>query len=226
MKLSVIIPAYDAARYIAEALESVLAQLPDESEVLVVDDGSTDDTAAIAESFGVRVIRAPHAGIGATVNRAMLEARGEWIASIDADDRWLPKKTALQFAALDADPALDMVFGHVRQFLSPEITDAGRFAFTGEPMPGLHRGSMLIRRTAWQRVGEMDTQLVLGEFIGWYARAIDAGLTSRMMSDVVYERRVHGRNTVIREREAYGDYLRVVKATMDRRRARARENGA
>jgi glycosyltransferase involved in cell wall biosynthesis len=226
VKLSVLIPAYDAARYIAEALKSVLAQIPRDAEVLVVDDGSSDDTAAIAESFGVRIIRASHAGIGATVNRAMREARGELIASIDADDRWLPGKTALQLAALDADPSLDMVFGHVRQFLSPEVVDAAQFAFSAEPMPGLHRGSMLIRRTAWQRVGEMDTQLILGEFIGWYARAIDAGLSSRMLADVVYERRVHGRNTVIREREAYGDYLRVVKATMDRRRARQRESGA
>lgn len=224
MKLSVIVPAYDVARYIAEALRSVLVQLPRDAEVLVVDDGSRDDTAAIAESFGapVRVIRAQHAGIGATVNRAMSEGDGELIACIDADDRWCPDKLALQFAALDADPSLDMVFGHVRQFLSPEVTDAARFTFTGEPMPGLHRGSMLIRREAWDRVGPMETELLLGEFIGWYARAIDAGLKMRMLSDVVYERRVHGGNTVIREREAYGDYLRVVKATLDRRRARTR----
>ena len=226
MKLSVIIPAFDHARYIAEAIGSVLAQIPDDAEVIVVDDGSSDETAAIAESFGppVRVIRAAHAGIGATVNRGMSEARGEWIASIDADDRWLPGKMELQMAALEADPSLDAVFGYVRQFLSDDVTDAGRFAVTDQPMPGLHRGSMLIRREAWERAGSLDTELALGEFITWYARAVDAGLTMRVLPDVVYERRVHGSNTVIREREAGADYLRAVKATMDRRRA-ARSGG-
>jgi glycosyltransferase involved in cell wall biosynthesis len=223
VKLSVVVPAFDAARYIAEAIESVVGQIPPESEVIVVDDGSSDDTAAIAESFGspVRVIRAEHGGIGAAVNRGMAEARGAMIASIDADDRWLPRKMELQLAALEHDPSLDMVFGHVRQFVSPEITDPERFAIAGTAMPGLHRGMMLIRREAWDRVGALETDLAVGEFISWYARAMDAGLRMRMLAEVLYERRVHGRNTVIREREAYGDYLRVVKATMDRRRARA-----
>lgn len=223
MKLSVVIPAFDHARYIVEAIDSVLAQIPADAEVIVVDDGSSDDTAAIAERMGppVRVIRAAHAGIGTTVNRGMSEARGALIASIDADDRWLPGKMALQLAALDEDPSLDVVFGYVRQFVSPEVTDGGRFELTGEPMAGLVRGTMVIRREAWERVGPMETDLVLGEFISWYARAIDAGLNMRMLPDVVYERRVHGRNTVIREREAQSDYLRVVKATIDRRRARA-----
>jgi glycosyltransferase involved in cell wall biosynthesis len=227
VKLSVIIPAFNATRYMAEALKSVLAQLPTDSEVLVIDDGSTDDTAAMAESYGppIRVIRAAHGGIAASVNRGLEEARGALIASIDADDRWHPGKTALQMAALEADPSLDLVFGYVHQFLSPELTDTdtGRYEITDEPISGLNRGSMLMRREAWQRVGLFRTELLLGEFIEWYARALDAGLKTRVLPDVVYERRVHGTNTVIREREAYGDYVRVVKATMDRRRARARE---
>jgi glycosyltransferase involved in cell wall biosynthesis len=226
VKLSVVIPAYNAARYIAEAMESVLAQIGNDAEVIVVDDASSDDTAALAESFGpqVRVIRAEHGGIGATVNRGMVEACGELIASIDADDRWLPGKMERQLAALDTDPSLDAVFGYVRQFLSEDVMDAGRFAITDTPMPGLHRGSMLIRREAWDRVGPLDTELTLGEFIAWYARAIDAGLNMRVLPDVVYERRVHGGNTVLRERDAGADYLRAVKATMDRRRA-ARSGG-
>ena len=224
IKLSVVMPAFNHARYIGEAIDSVLAQIPPDAEVIVVDDGSSDETAALAERVGppVRVIRAAHAGIGATMNRGIAEARGALIASIDADDRWLPGKMALQLAALDDDPSLDVVFGYVRQFVSPEVTDSARYELSGQPMAGLVRGTMLIRREAWDRVGPMETDLVLGEFISWYARAVDAGLTMRMLPDVVYERRVHGRNTVIRERDAQGDYIRVVKAAIDRRRARAR----
>jgi glycosyltransferase involved in cell wall biosynthesis len=225
VKLSVVVPAFNHARYILEAIDSVLAQIPPYSEVIVVDDGSSDETASLAERIGppVRVIRASHAGIGATINRGIDEARGTLIASIDADDRWLPGKMALQLAALDADPSLDVVFGYVRQFVSPEVADSTRYDLTSQPMAGLVRGTMLIRREAWDRVGPMETDLILGEFISWYARAVDAGLTMRMLPDVVYERRVHGSNTVIRERDAQGDYIRVVKAALDRRRARARE---
>jgi len=226
MRLSVVIPAYNTARYIAEAIGSVLAQIDPDTEVIVVDDGSNDDTAAIAERFGppVRVIRAAHGGIGATVNRGMAEARGARIAAIDADDRWLPGKTALQLAALDGDPSLDAVFGHVRQFLSPDVTEPARFAIPAEPMPGLIRGAMIVRREAWERVGPIETGLAAGEFISWYARAVDAGLRTRMLPDLVYERRVHGNNTATAG--THDDYLRVVKATMDRRRARLRQAAA
>jgi glycosyltransferase involved in cell wall biosynthesis len=221
--LSVIVPAYNSERTLAEALESVLAQTPRDAEVLVIDDGSTDHTIAVAETFAylVRVVRAPHAGIAATFNRGMQEARGRVIASIDADDRWLPHKLERQLAALDAEPSIGAVFGFVRQFLSPELMDQRwRFAFSDEPMPGLHRGVMLMRREVWDRVGEMETNLTAGEFVSWYARAVDAGINMQMIPDVVYERRVHDNNTVVRERATVpSNYLRLVKATLDRRRA-------
>ncbi|HEX7828233.1 MAG TPA: glycosyltransferase family A protein [Thermoanaerobaculia bacterium] len=220
--LSVVVPAYNSERTIAEALESVLAQTPPNTEVIIVDDGSTDGTVAVAESFGylVRVVRAPHSGIARTFNRGMQEARGEWIASIDADDRWLPHKLERQFAALEADPSIDVVFGFVRQFVSPELMDQRwRFAISDDPVPGLHRGGLLMRREVWERVGEFDTKLTAGEFVGWYARAVDAGVTMHMIPDVVYERRVHDNNTVRRERATLdSNYLRVLKATLDRRR--------
>lgn len=221
--LSVIVPAYNAERTLAEALDSVLAQTPRDAEVIVIDDGSTDRTIEVAETFGslLRIIRAPHSGIAATVNRGMREARGKLIASIDADDRWLPHKLERQLAAIDADPSIGAVFGYVRQFLSPEMSDQRwRFAFSDDPMPGLQRGVMLMRREVWGRVGEMETHLTAGEFVSWYARAVDAGVTMQMIPDVVYERRIHGNNTVLRERATVpSNYLRLVKSTLDRRRA-------
>jgi glycosyltransferase involved in cell wall biosynthesis len=222
--ISVVVPAYNAERYLAEALESVLVQTPPGTEVIVVDDGSTDGTAAVAESFAplVRVLREPHGGIGAAFNRGMREARGTLIASIDADDRWLPGKLSLQCEVLDAHPSVDAVFGLVRQFLSPEKeAERGRFAFSEEPVPGYVRGVMLFRREVWERVGEIETHLVAGEFVSWYARAAEAGVTMQVVPHVVYERRVHGLNTVIRERDAaHRDYLHLIKATLDRRRGR------
>lgn len=220
--ISVVVPAFNAERTIAEALESVLAQTPRDAEVLVIDDGSTDGTVAVAESYAplLRVIRCPHAGIASTLNRGMNEARGAILASIDADDRWLPHKLERQLSALDADPAIGAVFGFVRQFLTPGLAaEKWRFAVPEEPMPGLHRGVMLMRREVWERVGEFETNLSAGEFVSWYARAVDAGVVMQMIPDVVYERRVHDANTVLREKAGLaGNYLKLVKATLDRRR--------
>lgn len=101
--VSVIIPCYNTAPYLREALDSALAQTPPPLEVIVVDDGSTDDSAAIAGSYGppVRVVRQANRGQAAARNRGIAEARGDWIALLDADDVWLPQKTARQFEALE-----------------------------------------------------------------------------------------------------------------------------
>jgi glycosyltransferase involved in cell wall biosynthesis len=96
--ISVVIPCYNGAKYLRETLDSAVAQTLPPLEVIVVDDGSTDDSAAIAESYGppVRVIRQSNQGESVARNRAISEAKGEWVAFLDADDLWLPEKLAEQ----------------------------------------------------------------------------------------------------------------------------------
>lgn len=100
--VSVVIPCYNAAPFLRETLESALNQTQPPLEVIVVDDGSTDDSASIAEAFGdpVRVIRQPNQGESVARNRGMEEALGEWIAFLDADDVWHRDKTAIQLEAV------------------------------------------------------------------------------------------------------------------------------
>ena len=102
-RVSVVIPAYNAERYLRETLESVLAQTYRDFEVVVVDDGSKDSTAAIAEGVGgpVRVIRQANAGPSAARNHGIREARGDLIAFVDSDDLWLPEKLAEQVPLFD-----------------------------------------------------------------------------------------------------------------------------
>lgn len=105
-RVSVVIPAYNAAATLAATLESVFAQTFEDFEVIVVDDGSSDDTAAVAASFGprVRCLRVPNGGVSRARNHGIADARGEFVALLDADDLWDASKLARQFSALDADP--------------------------------------------------------------------------------------------------------------------------
>jgi len=104
--VSVIIPAYNAAWCVRRAIESVLAQSHTPLEILLVDDGSTDDTASVVRSYGdrVRLLQKPNGGLSSARNHGIRHARGEWIAYLDADDWWLPEKLACQVALLQQRP--------------------------------------------------------------------------------------------------------------------------
>jgi glycosyltransferase involved in cell wall biosynthesis len=100
--ISVVIPAYNSAAYIRETLESVLAQTYPPLETIVIDDGSTDTTAEIVQSYAgrVRLLQQDHQGVSAARNLGIKEARGDYIAFVDSDDLWLPEKLRLQAACL------------------------------------------------------------------------------------------------------------------------------
>jgi glycosyltransferase involved in cell wall biosynthesis len=219
----VLTAARDGADYIGEAIGSVLAQgVP--VEYIIVDDGSRDGTAEAVRPFigKVRYLRQAPAGAGAALNNGLSRSRAEFVAFIDADDIWAPNKLSLQMAALDAEPELDMVFGHYVEFASGEaLAQPGRWAVRGEPQPGHSSGGVLMRRAALNRVGPFDERLALGCFVDLFARARDAGLLERTTADVVYRRRVHGKNSTIVQAAHRGDYLAIARAAIARKRAAA-----
>jgi glycosyltransferase involved in cell wall biosynthesis len=106
--VSVVIPTYNRARFIARALDSCLSQLDDKDEVIIVDDGSTDDTERVVAGYGnkVRYIRTPNQGAGAARNRGVREARNPLLAFLDSDDMWLLDKTVIQRAFMRAMPGV------------------------------------------------------------------------------------------------------------------------
>ncbi len=221
--VTVVIPVFNGAKYLGEAIESVLAQTYRPIDVVVVDDGSSDGSAAVARRFAaVRCCVQLHAGPGAARNRGVGLARGRFLAFLDADDVWTPEKLERQMAALRADPTRDMVLGHIRQFHSPDLDDAARRRLTGagDVLAGFAAGTLLVERESFVRVGPFTTAGRVGEFIDWYARAMEHGLKSLMLPEVVLLRRIHATNTVIRERGARTDYARILKASLDRRRAK------
>jgi glycosyltransferase involved in cell wall biosynthesis len=228
--ISVMIGVYNAAPYLGEAIDSVLAQTYRPLELIVVDDGSDDGSGDVARSYGDSVTYAyqENAGNGAARNHAVRLASGELFAFLDADDRFVLDKLERQWEALQADPALDIAFGHVREFVSPELTDEQRSAIRTPapgPAPWTAPNLMLIRRESFLRVGPFSEAVKVGVTVDWYARATEKGLRSVMLPEVLLERRLHMANNGLRERESRSQYLHVLKAALDRRRGLAEAGG-
>jgi len=220
--VSVIIPVYNCERYLAEAIESVLSQTYRSVEVIVVDDGSTDASASVAQQFipPVRYYYQPNSGPSAARNRGVDLSKGDFLAFLDSDDVWTPDKLKIQMATFEDNPKIEAVFGHVQQFISPELDDnvKKRIRCPSDTMPGFCANAMLIRRSSFIRVGPFDPQWKVGQFEDWYSKAIEKGLKFVMLPDLLVKRRLHQTNMSILERDSRADYCRILKAALDRRR--------
>jgi glycosyltransferase involved in cell wall biosynthesis len=218
--LSVILPVHNGERYLAEAIESVLAQTYRPLELIVVDDGSTDASGGIARRYGVRLVRQPHGGTAAARNAGVDASRGALLAHMDADDLWEPGKAALQAATLAAEPNLDAVSGQLLEFHSPDLPDEarGRLRPPRVRMPGHLLQAMTFRRDAHLRVGLFESCWTIGQDMSWYMRAMEAGLRLRVLPDLVLRRRLHAANKGVRLGEHARQRLEILKAALDRRR--------
>ena len=221
--VSVIIPVFNCARYIAEAIESVLAQTYRPIEIIVIDDGSTDGSEQMAKRFSPRVqyFYQPHGGAGSARNSGTGFAQGDYFAFLDADDIWLENKLTLQMAVFQSDPEADMVFGNVEQFISPELTEKQKNSIDcpAGTLPGYLVGAMVIKKESFLRAGAFETTLKIGEFIQWYIRAAEQRMKSVMLPEGVLKRRLHTDNMTGRDCNARTDYVRILKASLDRKRA-------
>lgn len=219
--VSVVIPVRDGEQYLGEAIGSILGGTVRPDQVVVVDDGSRDGSAALAAAFGppVTCISQQPLGLPAAVNRGVAACRGELVGFLDADDLWPETKLELQQRMLDGDPALDAVFGRIAEFVSPELSREQRAAVRvqGEPVRARLRGAMLARRTLLDRVGRFDEDIPVGDFIDWYARAEDAGVRAVLTDEVALHRRVHLSNMGRAASDPGLEYVRVARRVLQRR---------
>jgi glycosyltransferase involved in cell wall biosynthesis len=218
--LSVIIPCRNAADYLAAALASVRSQDLPPGEIIVVDDGSSDASAAIAAAVpGVRLHLQPPLGIGAARNAGLRLSTGAVIAFLDADDLWPADSLRLRMRALEADPGLDGVCGLVERFFTPELDQRAAPRAPAAPIAARLAGAMLLRRRVFERIGGFDAELTLGDTLDLAARMDEAGLRIGAIDQLVLRRRIHRSNTVLTQGDRQGDYLKILKASLDRRRS-------
>lgn len=224
LKITVIIPIFNGARFLGEAIESVLAQKYQPLEIILIDDGSTDGSAAVARLYSekVRYIFQKNAGTAAARNSGVRAAQGSFFAFLDQDDLWVPDKLEIQMDAFAADSSLDMVFGRIKQFYSQEVDETFRetVACSSHLMPGCLPSAALVRRSSFFKVGLFEGKWQIGEWSDWYVRAAELGLQSKMLPDVVALRRLHSDNKGIRQRDRLSEYARILKCSLDRRRSR------
>jgi glycosyltransferase involved in cell wall biosynthesis len=223
--VSCVVPVYNGERYLAEALDSILGQTHRPLQVLVADDGSTDGTAAVAAAYGERVVllRQANAGPAAARNLGLGAALGEYVAFLDADDLWDPRKLERQLARFRARPELDYCVTLMRNFWVPELADEAaqyRGRRYAQELPGYVCQTLLARRGLFDRVGWFDPRVCMGEDNDWFLRANDAGAVHELVPEVLAFRRLHLDNMTRRHRNEIPDaLLRIVKSTLDRRRA-------
>ena len=216
---SVVIPAYNAAATIREAIESIQAQTIPAHDIIVVDDGSTDGTAAAVRAMAgpITVVSQDNMGPGAATSAGMRQVETPFVATLDADDLWLPSKIARQAECFASDAGLAGVFSLARLFADSEL-----------PAPD---GAGAIRRlwtrtTLWFRieaarvVGDfVDLPGRLGEVIDWLARSRDLGQRHMMVEEILAMRRIrpgslsHGLDA----RRSRG-YLAAIHAALERRK--------
>lgn len=189
--ITVVIPLYNKADCIATALDSVLVQTYQDFEVVVVDDGSTDEGAAIVERYAdprIRLIRQDNAGVSAARNKGIAEARGEYVAFLDADDEWSPEYIEVQFQLTEKYPQCD-VFATNYEFRGPsgnmvptilrrlpskdedfELTNYFEVAYSSHPP--LWTSAVMVRKAALDSVGGFPVGVCSGEDLLTWARLI------------------------------------------------------
>lgn len=222
--ISVIMAAYNGERYLAQALDSILAQEHVAFEVIIVDDGSTDNTSAVIKRYlapRVTAIWQYNQGQGAAFNQAIKLAKGELIAFLDQDDIFLPNKLFLQAKILTSMPEIDIVLGGIEHFISPELSDEikAKRDCPKQPVSGYLPSVTMLRKKCVEQVGPFNTQWQVGSYIDWCIRAKEKGLNDYILPEVLLRRRIHDKNQTVVARSHYHNYLQIIKEKLNRERS-------
>ena len=227
IRISVVVPVFNAASFITEAIESVLSQSHDVLEIVVVDDGSTDDSHdVLANATGpIRIFRQSNQGPSAARNRGIRESKGNVIAFLDADDLWAPGKLEAQILRLQEDEELDVVLGRVRYVGDLNAVEQNlRFEAEDQSVINVNLGSGLFRRRVFDRVGYFAEELRHFEDHDWFLRARESGVRMTILPAVTLFYRRHEASTT-RMKGSDVSIASVLRRAVARRREQGLADG-
>lgn len=226
---SIVIPAYNAAHHIVDALTSVFAQTNDNYEIIVVNDGSPD-TPQLEQALqpylnNIIYIRRPNGGPAAARNSGILAAKGEYIAFLDSDDQWLPTHLAQMREVLEHDPTLDLVYGDTVNF--GDLAEVGATTMGANPSEGLATFESLVlgkctvvsstvvaRRQALVDAGLFDESFIQAEDFDLWARVAYRGGRIDYRKHVHARRRIHNGNLTGDTIASFGGQIRALRKLM------------
>ncbi len=215
--VSCVVPVFNGARFLEEAVESIEAQSWRPLEIVVIDDGSTDETPAVMARLGnrIRALSQPNQGPSAARNAGIAAASGDFIGFLDCDDRWLPEKTAIQMARFGAMPELELSRGQASNWWTEGQSQEGDGV--ADTMSGI--STALVRRGLFDRIGMFDPSLRHLDWTEWLLRAADLGIIAEALPDTLALRRIH-RNNLSRNRagEDVEERIRVTRQRLARLR--------
>jgi glycosyltransferase involved in cell wall biosynthesis len=196
-QVSVIIPVYNGERYLAGAIRSVLGQTSPATEIIIVDDGSTDGSGEIVRGFGpsVRYLRQTNQGPATARNAGVNAAQCEMLAFLDSDDLWLPHKLAKQVELLQRQGD-GYVVCRFHPILEPNVTwpvGLNRAYYESDPACFLPSG-LLFTRTAWEQVGPFDPSYQVSDDSEWFFRARRLKIPESLVQEVLVYKRIHEQN--------------------------------
>ncbi len=216
--VSVIIPSYNYAQFLGDALRSVFEQDYHPMEVIVVDDGSTDETAAVARSFkDVIYSFQSNKGPAAARNTGIGVAQGDFIAFLDADDLWPQDRLKTQMQYFIANPNTEVVLGRVRYTEMP--TNINSFEGPVHTRVNVNLGSGLFRTSVFDKVGLLDESLRYYEDHDWFLRAREQDVTMIILKQVTLLYRTHlSSHSNTWNKNADPTMIQMLRKSLERRR--------
>ena len=227
--ISTIIPVYNGERYLAATLASALAQAYPRQEIIVVDDGSTDGTAAIVRAHPtVRYLHQPNQGHGAAKNTGLAAATGDYLAFLDADDLWTPDKLSCQLEHLLANPGALIAICLMEMLLEEGMAwpAAIHEAHHRQLPPAYLPSALIAHRRAFAQIGVFSLNFWHANDSDWFFRARDAGLAVLVVPHVLLRRRLHHDNLTYQARAINAELLQVVRASVLRTRGHEQSDPA
>ena len=225
--VSVLMPLYQAGAYSGKAIESIFAQSQPPAQVVVVDDGSEDDSATHAwnalqrrdDALSAVLVHLPHRGQAASRNTALRLATGAWVFYLDADDVLQPQALEQLQDAATKNPQAGMICSRCQDFISPDLApeEAAALRINPEPYQRMLSGCTFTTWETYERVGLYDETLPSSETAQWMLRLKDAGIPVVNIDDITLLRRYHRNNFGRRDRKTQ---LQSYMAIIRQRRAR------
>ena len=219
--VSIIIPAYNCERFIGEAVESVRRQEYEPSEIIIIDDGSTDGTRSCIKSLGedIRYVYQINRGPAAARNRSIAMAGGDVIAFLDADDYWPANKLKIQMERMNRNPKIEVVLGRIKcTGLLTEADRKIRFETADNTMISICLGSGIFRKSVFDKVGLFDESLRHYEDHDWFLRAREKKVSMIILKDISLYNRRNEYSMSRRRTRNDPSMIKILKKSLDRRR--------